>query len=117
MAQARRVGNPEGVVDSRPRAAKDCVTRGRLHSRFRVLAAARRRRRWRFAGDPAAYRLITALYLSLAPAPDFIDAAQQIRRIVVDAERAGLSQLIRPLPAAQKPDAQRRASYLPHRRP
>src|ERR1700676_4017710 len=46
-----------------------------------------------------------------APATDLVDPAQQIGRIVVDAERTGLPQLLRPVTAAQKTDAQRAASH------
>jgi hypothetical protein len=38
-------------------------------------------------------------YLSLAPPTNLVDAAQEIGRILVDAERTGLSQLIRPVAA------------------
>jgi hypothetical protein len=38
-------------------------------------------------------------YLPLAPTSNLVDAAQQISRILVDAERSGLSQLVRPIAA------------------
>jgi hypothetical protein len=47
----------------------------------------------------------------LVPTSDLVDAAQQIGRILVDAKRIGLSQLVRPITAAQKSHVQRTASY------
>jgi hypothetical protein len=43
---------------------------------------------------------LAAVIFVLAPASDLVDAAQQIGRILVDAERTGLPQLVRPIAAA-----------------
>jgi hypothetical protein len=50
--------------------------------------------------SPIQLQMAFKAQFDLAPTSDLVDAAQQVGRILVDAERTGLPQLVRPIAAA-----------------
>src|SRR4051812_25058596 len=48
--------------------------------------------------------------IALAPAPALVDVAQQIGRVIIDAECAGVAQLVGAVAAAEQPDPERLAA-------
>jgi hypothetical protein len=61
--------------------------------------------------EPTRSKELQKLTAASAPTYAFVDAAQEISRILADTKRAGLSQLVGPVATAQKTDAQSAASY------